>query len=209
MRKGLFLTFEGIDGCGKTTQARLLARRLRRLGLNVLLTREPGGTSLGKRLRPILLHPKSKICPEAELFLYLADRRQHVEETILPALKEGKVVISERFSDSTFAYQGAGRGLPRKYLEGLNRLATGGLKPDLTFLLDLSPAAARIRKANHPRPADRFERLKGSFHQRLAEEYRKLAAKEPNRIRLIRASGSVQQVHARVMKALTISSERS
>lgn len=200
--KGTFITLEGLDGCGKSTQARLLADELRALGHAVLLTREPGGTSLGEKLREILLNPQSKVSPDAELFLYLADRAQHVAEVVFPALKAGKIVISERFADSTLAYQGAGRGLPRRRLESLNRIATAGLKPHLTIVLDLSPAAAQARKATLPLPADRFERLERAFHQRLAQEYRKLAAEEPARIHLIKASGSIEQVHRRVMQAL-------
>ncbi|NIM05075.1 MAG: dTMP kinase [Armatimonadetes bacterium] len=202
MKKGLFITFEGIDGCGKTTQARLLAKVLKKAGHEVLLTREPGGTSLGKRLRQLLLNPNSKVCAEAELFLYLADRAQHVREVIAPALKQGRIVISERFADSTVAYQGAGRNLSRKRVEPLNRIATAGLKPNLTFLLNIPLSTAQDRKANHPLPADRLERLEKSFHQRLAWEYRKLAAEEPRRIHLIKAAGSIEQVHQRVMKAL-------
>ncbi len=200
-RKGLFITFEGIDGCGKSTQARLLARELRRQGHAVVLTREPGGTALGRRLRPLLLHPDSQIGPVAEVFLYLADRAQHVQDVIAPALAEGKIVISERFADSTLAYQGAGRGLPQARLEALNRLATEGLKPDLTILLDISPKQAKERKSNGPR-ADRLERLESAFHARLARQYRKLAAENPKRIRLIKASGSVQEVHRKVMEAV-------
>lgn len=201
-RKGIFITLEGIDGCGKTTQARLLAKRLKQAGRRVLLTREPGGTRLGKRLRQILLHSESRISPEAELFLYLADRAQHVQEVIFPALHRGKIVISERFSDSTLAYQGAGRGLSRARVKALNQIAAAGLKPNLTILLDIPVRAAKERKANHPLPADRFEKLEPGFHQRLAKEYRRLAAEEPRRIHLVKAAGSIEEVHQRVIKAL-------
>jgi len=201
-KPGLFITFEGLDGCGKSTQARLLARALRQMGYAVLLTREPGGTKLGNRLRRFLLHPESKVCPEAELLLYLADRAQHVQEVIAPALAKGKVVISERFADSTIAYQGAGRGIPHKQIRELNKFAVGEVTPNITILLDISPAAARKRMAKDAEPADRFERLAQSFHQRLAKEYRRLAAEEPRRICKISAAGPARQVHARVMKTL-------
>ena len=201
-KQGLFITFDGIDGCGKSTQARLLARALKQMGYAVLLTREPGGTKLGNRLRRFLLHPDSKVCPEAELFLYLADRAQHVQEVIAPALAKGKVVISERFADSTIAYQGAGRGLPHKQIKELNKFAVGDVMPNITILLDISPAAARNRMMNDGEPADRFEKLAQSFHQRLAKEYRRLAAEESQRIRRIRAAGSSQQVHENIMEIL-------
>jgi dTMP kinase len=198
---GIFITLEGIDGCGKSTQARLLAKKLRQMGYDVLLTREPGGTPLGKKLRPILLHPDSIICPEAELLLYLADRAQHVKTVILPALADCKIVISERFADSTFAYQAAGRGLPEKTVAALNRAATGGLTPDLTLLLDISPAAAGERRASQK--ADRLEGLEKSFHQRLAKGYRRLAKAEPQRIKIIKAAGSPEEVFGRILKAVT------
>jgi dTMP kinase len=200
-RNGLFITLEGIDGCGKSTQARLLAKKLRQMGYDVLLTREPGGTPLGKKLRRILLHPDSIICPEAELLLYLADRAQHVKTVILPALEDYKIVISERFADSTFAYQAAGRGLPEKTVAALNRAAAGGLTPDLTLLLDISPAAAGERRASQK--ADRLERLEKSFHFRLARGYRRLAKAQPRRIKIIQAAGSPEEVFSRILKAVT------
>jgi dTMP kinase len=200
-RNGIFITLEGIDGCGKSTQARLLAKELRRMGYDVVLTREPGGTPLGKKLRPILLHPDSIICPEAELLLYLADRAQHVKTVILPALEDYQIVISERFADSTIAYQAAGRGLPEKTVVALNLTATGGLTPDLTLLLDISPAAAGKRRATQK--ADRLEGLEKSFHQRLAQGYRRLAKAQPQRIKIIKAAGSPEEVFNRILKAVT------
>jgi dTMP kinase len=199
---GIFITLEGIDGCGKSTQARLLTQALRKMGHEVVLTREPGGTALGRRLRKIVLHTTSKVYPQAEQFLYLADRAQHVEEVILPALAAGKIVVSERFTDSTIAYQGAGRGLPREQLVGLNQISTGGLQPTLTILFDISPAAARERRESNGHSADRFERLEDAFHKRLAREYRRLASEEPARIKTVKASGTVQDVHEKVMNIL-------
>jgi dTMP kinase len=201
-KSGIFITFEGIDGCGKSTQARMLARALRRLGHAVVLTREPGGTALGRKLRQILLHTTSSVAPHAELFLYLADRIQHIDEVIAPALAAGKVVISERYADSTLAYQGAGRGLPQQELQELNRAATGGLQPDLTILLDISPAQARRRMEASGASPDRFERLEDAFHQRLAREYRRLAQSEPERIKVIKAASDIAQTHARVMQII-------
>ena len=143
--RGIFITIEGIDGCGKTTHAELLARWLSERGEPVLRTREPGGTALGLELRNLLLKPGRAIEPAAELLMYLADRAQHVAEVLRPALAAGQVVVCERYADSTFAYQGYGRGLDLATLRRLNDVSTGGLLPDLTLLLDLDPAEARRR----------------------------------------------------------------
>jgi len=134
---GLFVTLEGVDGCGKTTQAQLLADRLRASGHCVVLTRQPGGTVIGERLRELLLTPGNPIPPAAELFLYLADRAVHVAEAVVPALEKGCVVVCERYTDSTLAYQGYGRGLDLDLLRRLNEMATGGVSPDLTLVLDI------------------------------------------------------------------------
>src|SRR5271157_786725 len=138
IRKGLFITFEGIDGCGKSTQSKLLAGRLKRAGYKVVYTREPGGTRLAEKLRDILLHPANKISPLAELFLYEASRAEHVSKIILPAVRSKKIVVCDRFFDATVAYQGYGRGLDLNVIETLNRFASTGLTPDLTILLDIS-----------------------------------------------------------------------
>jgi dTMP kinase len=191
---GLFITLEGIDGCGKTTQARLLAERLRRAGLSVRLTREPGGTEAGEGIRALLLSPDRTVPPGAELFLYLADRSIHIAEVVRPALAEGSVVVCERHTDSTLAYQGYGRGLDVALLRQLNVLATGGVSPDLTIVLDLDPAQARL-------DADRLDRLESegeAFLTRVAEGFRRLARDEPERIKLVNGAGAVEVVQAEV-----------
>jgi len=191
---GLFITLEGIDGCGKTTQAALLAESLRKAGHSVCLTREPGGTAVGERIRELLLSPDRTIPAEAELFLYLADRSIHVSEVVQPALDAGQVVVCERHADSTLAYQGYGRGLDLDLLRHLNSLATGGLSPDLTIVLDLSPAHARL----DAKRLDRLESEEESFLARVAEAFRELARDEPQRIKLVNGLPEVQVVHAEV-----------
>ncbi len=193
---GLFITLEGIDGCGKTTQAALLADSLRKAGHPVRLTREPGGTALGERIRELLLSPDRAIPAEAELFLYLADRSAHVSEVVRPALGAGQVVVCERHADSTLAYQGFGRRLDLGLVRRLNSLATGGLSPDLTILLDLSPAHSRL----DARRLDRLESEEEGFLVRVAEAFRQLAREEPERIKLVNGMADVQTVHTQVAK---------
>jgi len=191
---GLFITLEGIDGCGKTTQARLLAEGLRRAGHSVRLTREPGGTEAGEEIRALLLSPERTIPPGAELFLYLADRSIHIAEVVRPALAEGRIVVCERHTDSTLAYQGYGRGLDLGLLGHLNALATDGIAPDLTIVLDLDPAQARL-DANR---LDRLESEGETFLTRVAEGFRRLARGEPKRIKLVDGSAAVEVVQAEV-----------
>ncbi len=194
---GIFITLEGIDGCGKSTQARLLAEWLRGRGRAVCLTREPGGTETGERLRELVLAPDREMPPEAELFLYLADRSLHVSQVIEPALEEGRVVVCERHADSTLAYQGAGRGLDMELLRRLNALATGGLTPHLTLVLDLPPEQAHLDEAR----LDRLESEGRDFYLRVAEGFRALAREEPGRVKLVDGTGEIAAVHSRV-KAL-------
>jgi dTMP kinase len=192
------ITIEGIDGSGKTTQARLLGAWLKEQGHAVTLTREPGGTPLGERVRALVLHPgDADVSDRAELLLYLADRAQHVAEVVRPALAAGQLVISERYTDSTVAYQGAGRSFPREWIGELNRFATDGLIPDLTIVLDVPPATGDARRQ---RPPDRLEGEKAEFHQRVAEEFRRLAREEPARVQLVEATGDVDDVHRRVVE---------
>jgi len=191
---GLFITLEGIDGCGKTTQARLLTAWLRKHGHPVLATREPGGTEAGRRLRRLLLAPDRSLTPAAELFLYLADRSLHVTEVIRPGLARGEVVVCERHTDSTLAYQGYGRGLDLALLRRLNTLATDGLRPDLTVVLDLPPSRARLDAKRR----DRLESEGETFAARVAEGFRELARGEPERVKLVNASAEVQEVHAEI-----------
>lgn len=195
---GLFITLEGIDGCGKTTQAGLLAEGLREAGHSVCLTREPGGTEAGEEIRALLLSPDRTIPPGAELFLYLADRSIHIAEVVRPALGEGRIVVCERHTDSTLAYQGYGRGLDVALLRQLNVLATGGIAPDLTIVLDLDPAQARL-DANR---LDRLESEGEEFLTRVAEGFRRLARDEPERVKLVDGSAAVEVVQAEVADAV-------
>jgi dTMP kinase len=168
---GFFVSFEGIDGAGKTTQVEMLTQRLRAAGLNVVTVREPGGTTLGEAVRSIVRDPvRTEIEPPAEACLYAAARAQLVAQIILPALKEGKIVVADRFTDSTIAYQGAGRGLPEELLAALNQMVTGGLVPDLTVIIDVpvEEALARRRGAG---PADRMEMLDAAFFERVRQRY--------------------------------------
>ena len=191
---GLFITLEGIDGSGKTTQARLLVEWLREEGYVVMPTREPGGTEAGRGIRDLLLAPQRALTPEAELFLYLADRSIHVAEVVRPACARGEVVVCERHADSTLAYQGYGRGLNLELLRRLNGLATGGLVPDLSVVLDISPEAARLDAA---RP-DRLELEGEQFMGRVAQGFRELACVEPERMKLVAGSAGVGAVQAEI-----------
>jgi len=191
---GLFITLEGIDGCGKSTQAALLVDWLRSRGYHVRATREPGGTEVGEPLRELLLSPERVITPEAELFLYLADRSLHVAQLVRPALAEGRVVVCERHADSTLAYQGAGRGLDMELLRRLNAVAAGGLVPDLTIILDVPPDKVRLDEAR----LDRLELEGRDFSARVAEGFRTLARQEPGRVKLVDGTGDIATVHGRV-----------
>lgn len=195
---GIFITIEGIDGAGKTTQTRLLVGWLIGLGYGVCATREPGGTSAGERIRDLVLSREWAIPAEAELFLYLADRTIHVSQVIRPALAAGDVVVCERYTDSTLAYQGYGRGLDPGLLRQLNETATGGLVPDLTLVLDLPVNMARLDEGR----LDRLESEGRDFLARVAAGFRELAEKEPGRVKLIDGSGEVQTVHGKMVAAV-------
>jgi dTMP kinase len=183
---GLFITFEGGEGCGKSTQSRLLLKKLEQRNIPVVLTHEPGGTVLGNELRRAIKRRRgSFISPQAELFLFVASRAQLVAELIRPALEEGKVVICDRFTYSTLVYQGYGRELGLTAIEMVNNMATGNLKPDLIILLDISPEQGLARKQSLK---DRFEMEDLSFHRRVREGYLKTAATEPDRWLVIDAS---------------------
>lgn len=204
--RGKFITFEGIDGSGKSTQARLLAGELRLKGYNVLTTCEPGGTPLGRRLREAFLETEETVAPLAELLLFAADRAQHVEFLVKPALEEGKIVVSDRFADATIAYQGAGRGFPEKTINQIVNLATGGLKPDLTVFFDL-PIEKAILRANsrteNETVRNRMDSETTDFYKRVRAAYLKIAEKESKRFRVVEASGSVEEIRARVMEIVT------
>jgi dTMP kinase len=198
---GAFITFEGIDGCGKSTQLRLLASELRVRGLEVVNTREPGGTPLGQKLRAALLDVQEQVDPLAELLVFAADRAQHVRTLLRPALAENKIVLSDRYADATVAYQGSGRGFRPELIKELVQLATDGLQPDLTLLFDLSVAesAVRTRKRFEAKHSDRLDREEAAFHTRVRDAYLELAKANPGRVRLIDARGSVQETHQLVM----------
>jgi len=189
----VFITLEGGEGVGKTTQQALLAERLQREGYACVSTREPGGTALGEALRELLLHG-DPLTPLAELLLYAADRAEHVNKVIAPALAVGQVVICDRFTDSTLAYQGYGRGLDLQQVRQLNHLATGGLQPHLTLWLDLPPEVGLARSGL----ADRLEQERLEFHRRVHQGFQALAAAEPQRIVRIDAGGSPLEVAARI-----------
>jgi dTMP kinase len=202
-----FITFEGIDGSGKSTQMRMLASELRLRGHEVVGTREPGGTPLGMRIRELVLDTEEQVDPLAELLLYAADRAQHVRSLVRPALDSGHVVLSDRYADATAAYQGAGRGFPEALVAELIVLATGGLMPDLTLVFDLtveeSRRRARKRTNNDDDTGQKHDRLDAedaAFHTRVRDAYLKLAAAEPERVRIIDAGGSIQETQAQVMK---------
>ena len=183
-RKGFFISLEGIEGAGKTTLMQKMAAYFQDMGKEVLLTREPGGSELGKKLRSIILNAEEKICPASELFLFLADRAEHVQSCIKPALELGKVVLCDRFIDSTVAYQGYGRGMDIAELEMLNTLAAGGIKPDLTLILDLEPhmglarANARNEAQNLTVKEGRFEAEALEFHQKIRAGFLAMSKKE-------------------------------
>jgi len=203
----LFITLEGIEGCGKSTQIRILAETLRKTGRHVVVTREPGGCPISDAIRSVLLDSANKgMTPVAELLLYAAARAQHVEDVIRPALAEGKIVLCDRFSDATFAYQGGGRGLDTGLIRRLNNIATGGLAPDLTLLLDFSPEEglkrARTRNSKNSGPDEgRFESESLDFHGRVRKGYLDLARTE-NRFLVIEASGTIEEVASRMAKAV-------
>jgi len=198
--RGFFITIEGIDGAGKSTQARMLAAWLRERGREVVVTREPGGTRLGEHLRRALLDGEAQVSPAAELLLYAADRAQHIEQVIRPALAEDRTVVCERYADSTAAYQGYGRGLDLEFVHRLNWFVTSGLEPDLTLLLDLPPQRARERMTGTP---DRLERETAAFHQRVAQGYQELARAHPQRIRVIDAAPAPEQVFRQVAQVVS------
>ncbi|OJX65224.1 MAG: dTMP kinase [Micrococcales bacterium 73-13] len=185
---GLFITFEGGDGSGKSTQSALLAERLRGLGHEVVLAREPGGTELGVEIRHLVQHRRGHVAPRAEALLYAADRAHHVATVVRPALERGAVVVQDRYLDSSIAYQGAGRELDPEEVRDLSLWAAEGLLPDVTFLLDLDPAASRERLGATERVYDRLEEEGGDFPTRVREKYLGLAAAEPERFTVLDAA---------------------
>ena len=208
-RMGCFITFEGIEGCGKTTQIRMAGEFLEAEGVPAVVTEEPGGTALGRELRRLLLnHSDLDFCEESELFLFLADRAQHVRELILPALAKNAWVLCDRFSDATLAYQGFGRGLDRDIVRRLTDFASGSLKPIRTFLFDLpveeglARAMDRVSRIADAPAEDRFEREKLEFHRRVREGYLFLAREEPGRFIVIDGRKDIAAVHREVSSHL-------
>jgi len=204
--KGKFITFEGIDGSGKSTQLRMLAGHLRTRGVDVITTCEPGGTPLGRHLREAFLETEETVAPMAELLAFAADRAQHVEFLIKPAIAEGRIVISDRYADATFAYQGAGRGFPEAKVLQVIELATGGLKPDLTLFFDISvhEALRRMIDRDHTHAKkNRMDDETAEFYTRVRKAYLGIAKREPKRFRVIDASGSIEEIHLDVVEAVS------
>lgn len=199
---GLFITFEGGEGVGKTTQIAKLAQAYEAAGRSVVVTREPGGSQIANRIRSMLLDPKMKgLVPLAELFLYEASRAQHVQDIILPALKAGKVVICDRFADSSVVYQGVARGLKAPLVKKLNDIATGGLTPDITLVLDLDPRIGLARVGARG-ILDRMEKEKLSFHKAVRAGFKKLVKEEKSRCHMVDASRSRDAIHEQIMEII-------
>ncbi len=208
-RRGLFITFEGPEGSGKSTQLALLADWLREQDYEVLRTREPGGTRIGETIRSLLHDIRfTEMRPRAEILLYSASRAQLVDEIIRPALAEGKVVLCDRYADSTYAYQGYGRGLPLEWLRRITDFATGGLRPDLTICLDLAPELGLARKVAGKTEMNRLDREQLDFHRRVRAGYLELAGMEPERWRIIAAEEPVEAVQAAIRALVAEKLER-
>jgi len=199
----MFITFEGIDGSGKSTQLELLAEALKAEGKPVVVTREPGGSELGQTLRQILLHHPGFISSRCELFLYLADRAQHVETLIRPALAENKIVLCDRFIDSTVAYQGLGRRLSVEEIQRMNAMATGGLQPDKTILLD-APVEVLLHRAKNRSEADRLEQETVDFYANVRQQYLTLAHAEPDRFLVLDATLPIEEIQKSLLLCLPI-----
>ncbi|MDD2891070.1 MAG: dTMP kinase [bacterium] len=197
MKKGLFISFEGIEGCGKTTQAKRLFKYLVTQGYKCILTQEPGGTGISKKIREILLDKENKkLTPIAELFLYLADRAQHTEEVVLPALKSNKIVITDRSVDSTIAYQGGGREISMETIKTLNQFVTKGITPNITILLDIEPEKGLARIKNK----DRMELEKIKFYKKVRKVYLDIANKEPKRVKIINGNLKIEEIELGIRK---------
>ena len=199
---GKFITIEGTDGAGKSTQIAMLVKFLKNKGIECVVTREPGGTKIGEKLREIVLDPEnSEMTYVTEAMLYAASRAQHVEEKIIPALKEGKFVICDRFLDSSLVYQGYARGLETEMIEKINGYALCGIKPDITLFFDIRPEVGITRKKNM-HDLDRIEQEKADFHQKVYNGYKTLAQKYPERIKSINAEKTIEEVHKQVVEEI-------
>lgn len=197
MTQGLFITFEGPDGCGKTTQMNLLAQYFEKKGKKVVLTREPGGKGLGEKVREILLNYNGEVSDRCESFLFLADRAQNIDIIVKPAVEKGEIVLCDRHIDSTVAYQGYGRGLNINEINILNNLATGGRKPDLTLVFDVDVETSMKRVGKEK---DRMESAGIDFHNRVRNGYLELAKQEPNRIKVLDATKTIEEIHEKVVE---------
>lgn len=201
--KGRFISLEGIEGTGKSTQAKLLSDYLKDKGFDIVLTEEPGGTQIGLRIRELLLSVEHKgMTAVTELLLYNASRSQHIREIIVPAISSGAIVITDRFTDSTIAYQGFGRGIDLSLINSIDLIATERLRPDITILLDLD-AEVGLKRNKGINKTDRLELEDLEFHQRVRNGYHNLAEKEPERIKLIDASAGIQEIHNRISSIIT------
>lgn len=191
MKKGLFITFEGIDGCGKTTQIELLKEELEKKGYTVLLTREPGAKGLGEKFREILLNYDGEVSSNCESFLFLADRAQHIDTIIKPAINNGTIVLCDRHTDSTVAYQGYGRELDLEQIYQLNKIATNGIVPDITFILDIDieTSLQRIGKGR-----DRMENAGSEFFERVRNGYIEIYKQEPERVKLLNGKSPIEEI---------------
>lgn len=208
MSRGAFITFEGSEGCGKSTQVQLLVRRLEAAGVPLLVTREPGGTPIGEKIRDLLQHDPASVgmTPETELLLFEASRSQLVREIIQPALERGLLVISDRFFDSTTVYQGVARKLEPQIVAQLNDFAAGAARPDVTFILDVDVATARRRMLRRVRPVkvlDRMEEEPLEFYERVCEAYRALAQREPTRFHLLNGARSVDEIENDIWRSVS------
>ena len=197
MTKGLFITFEGGDGCGKTTQIKLLDEYLRNKGYKTLLTREPGSKGLGEKVREILLNYDGDVSPVCESFLFLADRAQNVDCLIKPALEEGTIVICDRHTDSSVAYQGYGRGLDIDRIKKLNSIATSGLNPDLTIVLDVDVETSQKRVGAEK---DRMESAGIEFFERVRQGYLEIAKQEPERVKVVDSTKTINEIHKEILE---------
>lgn len=196
MSKGLFITFEGADGCGKTTQLMLLAKYLKAQGREVVVTREPGARGLGEKIREILLNYDGEVSSRAEAFMFLADRAQHIDVIVNPAIKSGKIVLCDRHTDSSVAYQGYGRRLDIDEIKRLNSIATNGKKPDMTFIFDIDVETSMARVGD---TKDRMESAGIEFFNRVRNGYLEIAKQEPNRVKVLDASKSIEEIHKNVI----------
>lgn len=201
MSKGLFITFEGADGCGKTTQLNLLKEYLINKNFDVLVTREPGAKGLGEKLRDILLNYDGEVSSRCESFLFLADRAQHIDTIVKPALDKGQIILCDRHTDSTVAYQGYGRGLDIEQINKLNNIATDGLKPDLTFVFDIDIETSMSRVGTEK---DRMESAGNDFFNRVRNGYLEIAKNEPKRVKVIDATRPIDKVFESVLKEFNI-----